>query len=132
MDGKIYLLAKATDCEIPLLSELIAINDIPINEYLDKYIFPYCWHEIKSHAIYQMQMILPLVEYKKEVKFTTSNGEFILKATNQEQTWENAWYNMYLKEKEKHFLLLIMAHYILVKHMMILQLLLFQHLQMNV
>ena len=101
VDGKIYLLAKAANCEIPLLSELIAINDIPINEYLDKYIFPYCWHEIKSHAIYQMQMILPLVEYKKEVKFTTSNGEFILKATNQEQTWENAWYNMYLKEKRE-------------------------------
>ena len=64
IEGKHVLMEVPEDCGVPLYSEIVSINNIPLQEYLEKHIFPYQWHEkpdsifrhgLLSYTIYQQE-----------------------------------------------------------------------------
>lgn len=99
--NKIYIFAREKGSNITLGSEVIEINNIPINEYLDKFIFPYCWHYNKEKAIYNFNYLIPAVEYGKVIKIKTLDGEYELSAKQGNIEWEYLNKNLSFSEKLK-------------------------------
>lgn len=83
---------------IPLYDEILTINGISVTEYVSQNIYPYCWHEKEDSASWQINNLLPVVEYQKEIKLQTLGGLFRIKATNKEIKWKK---HVAMKPKEK-------------------------------
>lgn len=86
--NKIYIFAKEKGSNIKLGSEVVGINNVSINEFLDKFIFPYCWHYDKEKAIYNFNYLISAVEYGKRIKIKTIDGEYELSASKEDIEWE--------------------------------------------
>ena len=54
-----------------MYDEVIAINNIPIQEYLTKKIYQYCWHEKEDNLEWDVNSLIPIVEYKTDIIITT-------------------------------------------------------------
>lgn len=53
LNKKHIVVNVAKDCQIPLFSEILKINNIDFNDYMNKKVFPYCWN-IKPLSAYEM------------------------------------------------------------------------------
>jgi carboxyl-terminal processing protease len=72
---------------MPLYDEILFINDLPISQYINQTIYPYCWHEKEDSASWQINNLLPLIEYKKEISLITMSGSYNIRAVNDQITW---------------------------------------------
>ncbi len=82
---------------IPLYDEIVTINGIPITEYIAKSIYPYCWHEKEDSALREVNTLLPIVEYRKELTLQTLSGLYRIKAMDRDINWKQ---NINMKSKE--------------------------------
>jgi hypothetical protein len=85
---------------IPLYSEIIEINNIPVFQYIKENIYPYCWHE-KDSGFSQVNLLLPLIEHGNELLIKTEYGTYKTLATCNTINWNklvNIKPNDYLKK----------------------------------
>ncbi|HOE15647.1 MAG TPA: S41 family peptidase [Candidatus Paceibacterota bacterium] len=87
VNDKWYITNKDSSLNISLYDEVIAINNISIQEYLSERIYPYCWHEKVDSLEWDVNSLIPFVEYKTDIVITTSKDSFTVKATNNEIKW---------------------------------------------
>lgn len=95
---------------IPLLSEVYSINNIPINQYLDEQILPYCWHSKKTSAFANLYSLWPLgnkgfstnayslisfIDENNSINISTSSGNFTLFREDERLVWDE----IYLKPR---------------------------------
>lgn len=93
INGKHVIKGIGDKYNIPLLSQITMINNIPIDEYLQERIFPYCWHtNIKScltyvHTIWPVQKdgllanaytLINYINKEDSIEITTTNEKFTL------------------------------------------------------
>ena len=84
--------------DIPIYDEILTINSMSVNDYVSNYIYPYCWHEKEDSASWQINYLLPIVEYQKGIVIQTVSGLHIIKSTDKEITWKQ---QVEMKPKEK-------------------------------
>lgn len=96
--GKWCVLDSDISLDIPLYEEILTINGVDVQDYINKNIFPYCWHEKEDSASLQINNLLPIIEYQKEIILRTLSGSFFIKATDKEIEWSQ---HNELKPKEK-------------------------------
>lgn len=58
------------------MTELFSIQGVPAAEYVSANIYPYCWHEKPDSAAWQVNMLLPLIEYKRAIALQTASGSY--------------------------------------------------------
>ncbi|NCA93470.1 hypothetical protein EOM82_09655, partial [bacterium] len=73
---------------IPQFDEIIKINGIPVREYVAENLYPYCWHEKEDSSSWQINSLLPIIEYKKEIAIETESGIYSIKAKSGEVNWQ--------------------------------------------
>ena len=84
--------------DLPLYDEILTINGVSVTEYISNIIYPYCWHAKEDSASWQINQLLPIVEYQKEIELRTLSGLFLIKATDKEIKWKQ---NVGMKPIEK-------------------------------
>lgn len=87
VNEKWYITNKDSLINISLYDEVVAINNIPIQEYLSKRIYQYCWHEKEENLEWDVNLLLPIVEYKTDILITTQKESFNIRAANHKIKW---------------------------------------------
>lgn len=92
-EGKHLLWGKPKSCEIPLLSRIIAVNGMPVEEYVEKYILPYLWHENMEKCFFTYSLLGYVISCRESgsVKLETEAGELILMPECEEEEVHAPW-----------------------------------------
>jgi hypothetical protein len=92
IEGKHILMKLPESCGVPLYSEITSVNDTPLNEYLEKHIFPYCWHE-KLDAIFKYGLLAYTVyqQERESVTIGTPSGNFTYTCGEKVNTIDGNW-----------------------------------------
>ena len=78
-DGKHVIVNADASLESEIYCELLKINGLPTQQYIEERIFPYIWHE-KLDSIYpQIWQLIPLIEAGEAIEIETENGIFSVK-----------------------------------------------------
>lgn len=91
-EGKHLLVGKPKSCEIPLPSRIIAVNGMPVEEYVEKYILPYYWHENMTY-LFDGSLLGYVISCRESgsVKLETEAGELILTPDCEEEEVHAPW-----------------------------------------
>lgn len=91
-EGKHLLMSKPKCCEIPLPSRIIAVNGMPVEEYVEKYVLPYFWHENMKHC-FNGSLLGYVIGCRESgnVKLETEDGELILAPDCEEEEVYAPW-----------------------------------------
>lgn len=89
-EGKILLSAAPAGREELLLSEITHIQGLPIGEYIEKYVYPYYWHELPESLFACYDCIETSVLFNfgvdEPVTVMTGRGEFTFKMNEPAET----------------------------------------------
>jgi len=87
LDGKHVIANADAGLESELYSELLKINGLPTQQYIEENVFPYIWHE-KFDSVYpQIWQFIPLIEAGEAIEIETGHGVFSVKPTTEEIQW---------------------------------------------
>lgn len=91
-EGKHLLGGKPKSCEVPLLSRIIAVNGTPVEEYVQKYVLPYFWHENMEQCFaYSLLGYVIGCRESGDVKLETDGGDLILTQECEEEEVYAPW-----------------------------------------
>lgn len=91
-EGKHLLSSKPQSCEIPHFSRIVAVNGTPVEEYVEKYILPYFWHENMEYMFaYSLLGYVICCRESGDVRLETEAGELILKRDSAEEQVYPPW-----------------------------------------
>lgn len=91
-EGRHLLWGKPKSCEVPLLSRIVAVNGTPVEEYVEKYILPYFWHENMEHCFaYSLLGYVISCRESGDVKLETDGGDLILTQECEEEEVYAPW-----------------------------------------
>ena len=85
-EGKHLLWGRPKSSDLPFFSRILSVNGIPVEEYVDKYIYPYIWHENPEakFAYSMLGYVIGCCE-RNGVRLETENGSLTLKEEDQEE-----------------------------------------------
>lgn len=77
-EKKHLLFSKPAANTLPFFSEILAVNDTDINDYVEKNVYPYLWHEKPENVFVNglLGYVIGCCE-NDEIKLTTSDGESV-------------------------------------------------------
>lgn len=85
-EGKHLLWGRPKSSDLPFFSRIAAVNGIPVEEYVSRYIYPYIWHEnLEAKFGYSMLGYVISCCERDSVRLETENGSLILKEGSQEE-----------------------------------------------
>ena len=91
-EGKFLLSAAAKEQNELLLSEITHIQGLPINEYIEKYVYPFYWHELPESLFACNDCIEASIMFNfgvdEQINIVTNKGEFNFKMS---RTAETVW-----------------------------------------
>ena len=106
-EGKCLLTAVAKEHEALLLSEITHIQGLPIKEFIEKYVYPFYWHELPESLFACNDCIESSVMFNfgidEKISVITDKGEFTFKMS---ETSETVWVDTCVKPPEplqEHF-----------------------------
>lgn len=106
-EGKFLLSAVAKEQNELLLSEITHIQGLPINEYIEKYVYPFYWHELPESLFACNDCIEASIMFNfgvdEQINIVTNKGEFNFKMSH---TAETVWADTEVKYPEpldEHF-----------------------------
>ena len=88
IDGTWYVMNADVSTGIPIYDELFSIQGMLAAEYVSANIYPYCWHEKPDSAAWQVNMLLPLIEYKRAIALQTASGSYSVRASEAPVQWQ--------------------------------------------
>lgn len=91
IDGKCVICNSDSSLNIEQYTEVIEINNMPVWNYIKKKIYPFCWHEKEDSSFGHINQLLPIVEYKKEIIFTTTKNKFTIKCVDSDINWKHSF-----------------------------------------
>lgn len=100
-EGKFLLSAVNKEQKELLLSEITHIQGLPINEYIEKYVYPYYWHELPESLFACNDCIEASIMFNfgvdEQINIVTSKGELNFKMSH---TVETVWADTEVKYPE--------------------------------
>lgn len=106
-EGRFLLSAVNKEQEELLLSEITHIQGLPVNEYIEKYVYPFYWHELPESLFACNDCIEASIMFNfgvdETINIVTSKGKFSFKMSD---TAEIAWVDATVKYPEaldEHF-----------------------------
>lgn len=103
--GKHIVTNVATDCPVPVFSEILQINGMDFDTYMNEKILPYWWN-IKPSSVYEnvytlhwvdrsmgnnadqsIYLFIPIIEKNQDVTLATSNGTFAVPCVPRKIEW---------------------------------------------
>ena len=100
-EGKFILSAVPSGREELLLSEIAHIQGLPIREYIEKYVYPFYWHELPESLFSCYDCIEASVMFNfgvdEPITVTTDRGELIFKMSEPAETF---WAELCVKAPE--------------------------------
>jgi C-terminal processing protease CtpA/Prc len=103
--GKHIVTNTAVDCSIPAFSEILQINGMDFDTYMNERILPFWWN-IKPSSIYEkvytlqwvdnrlnnnadnsIYLFIPIIEKNKDITFSTSNGTYTVPCVPRKINW---------------------------------------------
>ena len=102
-EGKHILIRTPKNYESLLYSEIISVNRTPLKEYLEKYVFPYMWHEKIDSVFHEGSMLAYYINCREQgnVTIETANGNL---SYNHGETIETVYGNLTNSLKHDEFL----------------------------
>lgn len=89
-EGKFLLSAVNKEQKELLLSEITHIQGLPINEYIEKYVYPYYWHELPESLFACNDCIEASIMFNfgvdKQINIVTNKGEINFKMSHTAET----------------------------------------------
>jgi AraC-like DNA-binding protein len=77
VEGRHVVSRVPKGCSVALFSEILAVNDIPLAQYLAQHVTPYIWHEKEDSVFSQGQLHLAISQREKgRVTIHTTGGHF--------------------------------------------------------
>lgn len=92
-EGKHIITMLPKDCGVPLYSEILAINEMPLCDYLSEKIYPYIWHE-KPDGKFKFGLLGYMIGVTEpgKIKIDTDHGSFMILKNSDVKTLEgNIW-----------------------------------------
>lgn len=90
IEGRHVISELPKNCHIPLFSEIIAINNILIEDYLHKYAYPYIWHEkIDSKFVHGLLGYIISCNNSGLITIETNKGSFTFNKNEEVETIRN-------------------------------------------
>lgn len=101
MSGQHIIINVQRGLDIPLFSKIEEINDIAVDEYLQKRILPYCWNIKPTSSFEQLYVfryiggnadknaysLIPIIENNKVIKIKTDSGTYMITPTERNIEW---------------------------------------------
>lgn len=87
IEGKHVLLSRPKSSSVPLLSRILRINGMPVEEYTEKYLYPYIWHEQNPRGIFYYGLLGYLINCREKERavLATDGGVLELEADSREE-----------------------------------------------
>jgi len=93
IEGKHVLMEVPKDSGIPLYTEIVAVNGTPLEEYLQKYVYPYGWHEKTDSVFCYGKLGFEIATQEKgRVTIDTTMGCFSYDSDVRVETMEGNWF----------------------------------------
>ena len=86
-EGKYIIFNTDANFKNELFSEILKINGLPAQQYIEENIFPYIWHEKIDSAYGRIFEFIPIIEKGEAIKIETKNNTFLIKPTQEEIHW---------------------------------------------
>jgi len=86
-DKKHIIINTIKEFEDKIFSEIISINEVPVQQYIEEKIFPYIWHEKFDSAYWQVFYLIPIIEAGNEITVETDKGIFNVKPSKEKIQW---------------------------------------------
>ena len=87
VDGKHVITNTDVNFKDAHYSEILEINGLPTQQYIEEKIFPYMWHEKFDSAYNQIFRLVPIIEAGNEIELKTDRGVFKIKPVTEKINW---------------------------------------------
>lgn len=102
IEGKHVLSTLPKDCGIPLYSEIISVDGILLEEYLEEKVYPYIWHE-KIDSKFKFGFLgymISCLQDNKPFTIETNNGSFEITKNQEVETIDGDIFPDFIKANE--------------------------------
>ena len=89
LEKKFIITNASRELKDIIFNEIISVNGLPVQKYIEEKIFPYIWHEKPDSAYWQIFNLLPVIEAGSEINIETDRGIFKVKPVRKKVQWVN-------------------------------------------